>query len=339
MSEAYLLSVIIKTLNEEANIGRTLDHIFEAIKGLSAEVIVADSLSDDRTVEIARSFPVKIAQLQHAADRSCGVGGQLGYQHAQGRFILMIDGDMDLQREFLLAALERLQMAPDIAGVGGIIEEVNFDNLEYRARKQRAPKDGKAGKVDRLNCGGLFRREAIEAVGYFTNRNLHACEELEQGLRLTSAGWGLERLPMVSVYHHGHTLPVLQLMKRRWQTHYTWGYGELLRAAYGKSYFLRAVHCFFHLIVVLAWWLSMLALGTAWMLGLSPLWFFVILLAPPLLMVWRKKSLPMAGYSVLAWCLDTAGMLRGLFVKQQNPQSLVSSVILVKDTSGRVLPN
>jgi glycosyltransferase involved in cell wall biosynthesis len=334
MSEACLLSVIVKTLNEEANIGRTLDHIFEAIKGLSAEVIVADSLSDDRTVEIARSFPVKIAQLRRAADKSCGVGGQLGYQHAQGRFILMMDGDMDLQREFLLAALERLQRAPDIAGVGGIVEDVNFDNLEYRARKQRAPKDGKPGKVDRLYGGGLFRREAIEAVGYFTNRNLHACEELEQGLRLTSAGWVMERLPMVSVYHHGHTLPILQLMKRRWQSRYAWGAGELLRAAYGKSYFLRAVRCFFHLIVVLAWWSSLVALAAAWMLGLSPLWFFVVLLTPPLLMVWRKKSLPMAGYSVLAWSLDAAGLLRGLLVSQQEPQSPISSVVLADGVPG-----
>jgi GT2 family glycosyltransferase len=247
-----------------------------------------------------------------------------------------MDGDMDLQREFLLAALERLQMAPEIAGVGGIIEDVNFDNLEYRARKQRAPKDGKAGKVDRLNGGGLFRREAIEAVGYFTNRNLHACEELEQGLRLSSAGWVMERLPMVSVYHHGHTLPVLQLMERRWQTRYTSGYGELLRAAYGKIYFLRAVRCFFHLIVVLAWWLSLVALGAAWMLvGLSPSWFIVALLTPLLLMVWRKKSLAMAGYSVLAWCLDAAGLLRGLLVRQQDPHSPISSVVLAEGVPGK----
>ncbi len=46
-----LLSVVILTRDEEANLPRTLD----SLRGIGAEVFVVDSGSTDRTVEIARA--------------------------------------------------------------------------------------------------------------------------------------------------------------------------------------------------------------------------------------------------------------------------------------------
>jgi glycosyltransferase involved in cell wall biosynthesis len=50
------LSVCIITLNEEANIGRTL----ESVKEIADEIIVVDSGSTDETVAIAQSFGAKV---------------------------------------------------------------------------------------------------------------------------------------------------------------------------------------------------------------------------------------------------------------------------------------
>src|SRR5262245_15466979 len=50
------LSVCIITLNEEANIGRTL----ESIKDIADEIIVVDSGSTDSTVVIAQSYRAKV---------------------------------------------------------------------------------------------------------------------------------------------------------------------------------------------------------------------------------------------------------------------------------------
>lgn len=50
------LSVCIITLNEEANIGRTL----ESVKGIADEIIVVDSGSTDSTVSIAQSYGAKV---------------------------------------------------------------------------------------------------------------------------------------------------------------------------------------------------------------------------------------------------------------------------------------
>ena len=43
------LSVVLISFNEEENIGRTL----EAVNELASEIVVVDSLSTDKTVEIA----------------------------------------------------------------------------------------------------------------------------------------------------------------------------------------------------------------------------------------------------------------------------------------------
>ncbi|RMA97263.1 glycosyltransferase family 2 protein [Hydrogenothermus marinus] len=52
------LSVAIITYNEEENIARTL----KAIEDIASEIIILDSYSDDKTVEIAKSFQAKIYQ-------------------------------------------------------------------------------------------------------------------------------------------------------------------------------------------------------------------------------------------------------------------------------------
>ncbi|MGB9772186.1 MAG: glycosyltransferase family 2 protein [Candidatus Kapaibacteriota bacterium] len=50
------LSVVLISYNEESNIGRTL----QSVANISSEIILVDSFSTDRTVEIAESFGAKI---------------------------------------------------------------------------------------------------------------------------------------------------------------------------------------------------------------------------------------------------------------------------------------
>ena len=73
------VSVIIKALNEQANVANAIESALRAVASVGGEVILADALSDDRTVQIARRYPITIAQLVRAADRGCGSGPQLGF--------------------------------------------------------------------------------------------------------------------------------------------------------------------------------------------------------------------------------------------------------------------
>ena len=54
------LSVVLITHNEEANLARTLESVKALVCDGQGEIIVVDSGSTDRTVEIAKSFGAKV---------------------------------------------------------------------------------------------------------------------------------------------------------------------------------------------------------------------------------------------------------------------------------------
>ena len=91
------LSVIIPTLNEE-------DYIEDALKSVSFadEIIIIDSLSSDRTVEIARRYHTKI--IERAFDNFSNQRNH-AIEQATGDWILFVDADervpYALQQEIL----------------------------------------------------------------------------------------------------------------------------------------------------------------------------------------------------------------------------------------------
>ena len=68
------LSIGIKALNEEADIAAAIESALAAAEPFAGEVVLADSGSTDRTIEIARSYPVRIVQLANIGERCCGAG-------------------------------------------------------------------------------------------------------------------------------------------------------------------------------------------------------------------------------------------------------------------------
>jgi glycosyltransferase involved in cell wall biosynthesis len=93
------LSAVIITFNEERNLGRCL----ESLKGIADEIIIIDSNSTDRTVEIARAHNSKV--YQHAF---AGYGEQKNYatSMATNDWIISLDADEALTPELRQSILE-----------------------------------------------------------------------------------------------------------------------------------------------------------------------------------------------------------------------------------------
>src|SRR5215468_7256688 len=87
------LSVVIITLNEEANIGRTLQSVQPLVADGKGEIILLDSGSTDRTVEIAKSMGAKVFVEEwkgYAAQKNSAI------DKATGDWILSLDADEEL---------------------------------------------------------------------------------------------------------------------------------------------------------------------------------------------------------------------------------------------------
>jgi glycosyltransferase involved in cell wall biosynthesis len=331
-----MISIVIKALNEEHRIAAAMESALAALAGRDGEVILADSASTDRTVEIACRYPIKIVQLGRVEDRSCGAGSQLGFQHSAGEYICLMDGDMKLRDGFLAAAICFLEENPTVAGVGGIIVEREEENLEFVKRAGSSDPDRRPGPVTCLDCGGVYRRAAIDAIGYFTDRNLHGGEEFDLGARLYAAGWTLARIDLPAIDHFGHGGNAYGLLMRRMTSKIAMGTGEQLRAAIGRPHFwwlLRHHKTLPLWCAVYAWWLSIIA-ALLVLPGIAPRLLAAggLVLAPFALMVLRCRSLRMGVYSVVAWNVYALSLLPGLVRRRLPPTGWIESRV-VKDAT------
>ena len=84
------LSIVIITYNEEANLGRTLESVKPLVGEGKGEVVIVDSGSTDRTVEIAKSFGAKVFVEEwkgYSAQKNSAIN------KATGDWILSLDAD------------------------------------------------------------------------------------------------------------------------------------------------------------------------------------------------------------------------------------------------------
>ncbi len=96
------LSVVIITFNEEENIGKCIDSVRE----VADEIVVVDSFSTDRTIEIAKAKGARI--IQHKFE---GHIQQKNFAKEQARhdWVLSIDADETLSEELKQSIVEAKQ--------------------------------------------------------------------------------------------------------------------------------------------------------------------------------------------------------------------------------------
>jgi glycosyltransferase involved in cell wall biosynthesis len=318
MDVKITVSIIIKTLNEEQHIAACLTAAVREAETVGGEVVLVDSLSTDRTLAIAKQFPIRIVQFQHKQDCGCGAATQLGYQSALGDFIYVLDGDMVLQPGFLALALKTLQADASLAGVGGKLMDNQIRTVADQNRSTRIASVQENQYVKDLGGGGLYRRAAIESAGgYLAHRGLVSLEESELGARLVAAGWRLLRLTDVSVVHTGHAESNWQMLRRLWRARRPHAIGVTLRAAVGKKWCRRICKTQWFVFTTIA--LHALVLLATWILsqyGLSAIFTFIglqfmVWLSIFVFMVLHKGGLAIAGLSIFLWHYNSVAAILG----------------------------
>jgi len=98
------VSIIILTKNQEAFIAQTLKAIFEQETDCSFEVIVIDSGSRDRTLEIIGNYPVSVTKISRE-EFGHGRTRNLGLRISKGKFVVFLNGDATPKNRYWLNAL------------------------------------------------------------------------------------------------------------------------------------------------------------------------------------------------------------------------------------------
>ena len=157
------------------NQGQMLKKVYQSITplltmGIKTEVIYVDSCSSDNSVDIACLLFDKVYVVRCEPYTSAAAGRYVGTLHASGRWILYLDGDMTLAKDFygIVRNVVKEKMCGDIF-IGNTVD-VNLETGKLIREIKKFERSLLPWRKEKPFFGGavLVRRECILQAGNWT---------------------------------------------------------------------------------------------------------------------------------------------------------------------------
>lgn len=225
------ISVIIRSKNEERFIGQTLGAIFDQDYDLPFEVLIIDSGSTDRTLEIVRQFNIRLYEIE-ARRFTFGHGLNYGAGLAVGKYLINLSAHcIPTDSKWMSRLLNPLRSNPSIAATYG--KQVPIKGLNpFEERLLIAaftPDDDGRIKPPFSNSNCAIRKTVWETYP-FDERASFAEDFIWS--QVLAPGYRIEYVPAASVYHT-HPLALRYWSKRSYDSGRAVQY---LKYVYGLRY-------------------------------------------------------------------------------------------------------
>jgi glycosyltransferase involved in cell wall biosynthesis len=200
------------------------------------ELIIVNGSSTDRTLLVIKEALAKasIKRMFFNEDKGLGFARQIAVKHASGEYILWVDGDMTLQRDYVMKQVDFMQRNSDVGIAGGEFGEfpsktvpATLENLVYvvsssvqvgKIRSRLLTRNGDEHRFIGTE-GSIYRVEAIRQVKGFDINIEGAAEDVDLAYRIGMAGWKLKRTD-ATFYESCR-----QSWKDLWNQYVWYGYG------------------------------------------------------------------------------------------------------------------
>lgn len=274
------------------NEGERLRACLASLQGGVDHIIYVDSGSTDNSRSIAHQFSVPVVDLDMTRPFTAARARNAGYQRVleidpEIRFVQFLDGDCEIDPDWIASGRRVLSTMPDVAVVCGRRREKYpeaslWNWLVEREWGTPTPGDVKA-------CGGdaLMRVTAFEALGGF-NPSLIAGEEPELCYRLRQAGWRVVRLEAEMTRHDAALSHFSQFWQRARRTGHTYAEGAAMYGRGPEQYRIRETRR------ALVWGLGVPLVAGLGVLLISPLFLLVLLAWPMQVLRLRAAGQPWA---------------------------------------------
>ncbi|MBI5138674.1 MAG: glycosyltransferase [Candidatus Vogelbacteria bacterium] len=194
-------SIIIRTLNEERHIGNILVAISEQ-EYKDYEIIVVDSGSSDKTLEVAQKFPVKVIKID-GRDFTFGYSLNIGCRASSGKYLVFVSAHV---------------LPTDKHWLGNLIKPFTDKKVAMAYGRQRGTNVSKFS--EQRDFEYLFRDDVLNwnvVSDYANNANsavrkslwnerpfdefLFGLEDVEWAKAMVQKGFSIFYEPTASVYH------------------------------------------------------------------------------------------------------------------------------------------
>ena len=227
MESKLKVTVGLCVKNEEANIKEAIGSILnQDFPHELMELIVVEGYSKDKTLAIIEENLQKtdIKYEFFHENKGLGTARQIVVENAHGDYIVWVDGDMTLPRDYVRKQVEFMERNPAV-GIGqgkygmcpGASLVATLENIVYVVDSLKY--GGKA--IPRLpgTEGSIYRVKAIRQVRGFDEHIKGAGEDIEAAYRIRAAGWLLYMTQAVFYERCKET------WKNLWDQYFWWGYG------------------------------------------------------------------------------------------------------------------
>jgi len=234
MQKTPMISIVIPVFNEERYLAECLNSLMALDYEKSEyEIILVDNGSTDKTLEIARNYPIKIFIKEGV---KVGAVRNYGVAQAQGEYIIFLDSDCVAEPSWLKYGISRIQTAKNLV-LGG--QYLLRDNPSWLEKYWVLNNSRSQIYLTTLVGGCIFiKKDTFTSLRGF-NETLNSGEDSDLTYRLKNSGNNVEIDPQLSVIHLGFPSEILPFIKR--QIWHSSDYVTNLRGAIRDKIFLLTI--------------------------------------------------------------------------------------------------
>lgn len=203
-SKNPLVSIVIRTKNEQVWIGKVLEKLYEqTFKDF--EVIIVDSGSTDKTLEIIKKFPVKLIQIK-PEEFNYSYALNIGGKHAGGKYLCIICANtIPISRTWIADGLKNFE-DNRVAGVSGwysglplgflptnLLEKLTkISFVPYQQEKKRF-------FPWMTNTNAIIRKDLWQQYPF--DEKLKSAEDYDWASEMIARGYDIVKEPKFNVFH------------------------------------------------------------------------------------------------------------------------------------------
>lgn len=198
------VSVIITCFNLENYITRAITSCMnQTMSSDNYEIIVVDDSSEDNSWNIINNFKGLVKPLRTSSNSGVSVASNLGIIESRGKYIVRVDGDDFVNKNFLYSLCEILEWNEDIGFV-------YCDHIIVKENSERFRAINTLEKLLDNGAGIMFRKKYIESIGLY-DENLRNREDYDLLLRYIKNFNGYHlRLPYYRYFKRNGSLSTLK---------------------------------------------------------------------------------------------------------------------------------
>ncbi len=225
-----MIDFVIIGLNSEKYLGKCIESCLEVTREFEESTIVyVDGGSNDNSVNLASNYDV-ITIISNAPYPSPGNQRNLGFKHGKNPYVMFLDGDTVLNKNFILKGIEILKNSIGVGGVFGRRVEKYPKRNSYHIiadiewNKQLGTATDFGGDV-------LLKREVLNLSGGY-KEELVGGEDPELARRIIKLGYEIIGLDILMTVHDINMDSAVSYIKRAYRS----GYGFGVVHHYHKEY-------------------------------------------------------------------------------------------------------